>query len=112
MTVLLMIIQNCRRLQLNATKDGFVAHIDALKIAKACKILGAGREKKSDKIDYSAGIYLTQKTIEPVKEGETLAVIYSNKQDVIKESEDLILSAYEISDEEPKYKSLIYKIIN
>lgn len=98
--------------EVKAPKDGFVAHIDALKIAKACKILGAGREKKSDKIDYSAGIYLTQKTIEPVKEGETLAVIYSNKQDVIKESEDLILSAYEISDEEPKYKSLIYKIIN
>ncbi len=98
--------------EVKAPKDGFVAHIDALKIAKACKILGAGREKKSDKIDYSAGIYLTQKTTEPVKEGETLAVIYSNKQDVIKESEDLILSAYEISDEEPKYKSLIYKIIN
>lgn len=98
--------------EVKAPKDGYVANIDALKIAKACKNLGAGREKKSDSIDYSAGIYLTQKYSEPVCAGETIAVIYTNKQETIKEAEELILSAFEITDDEPKPISLIYKIIH
>lgn len=98
--------------EVKATKDGFVKNIDALTIAKACKNLGAGREKKSDKIDYSAGIYLTQKYSEPVKAGETIAVIYTNKQDAVKEAESMVIDAFEISDEEVKPLSLIYKVIN
>ena len=98
--------------EVKSQKNGFVKNIDALKVAKACKNLGAGREKKSDKIDYSAGIYLTQKYSEPVKKGETLAVIYTNKKDTVKEAEKLILSAFEISAKEQEPKSLIYKVIN
>ena len=98
--------------EVKATKDGFVKNIDALKVAKACKNLGAGRDKKSDPIDYSAGIYLTQKYGEPVCEGETIAVIYTNKEETIKGAEELILDAFEIADEEQKTTSLIYKIIH
>ena len=98
--------------EVKADKDGFVKNIDALKIAKACKNLGAGREKKSDSIDYSAGIYLTQKYSEPVKQGETIAVIYTNKQETVKDAEALIKSAFEIADNEQKEISLIYKVIN
>lgn len=98
--------------EVKADKDGFVKNIDALKIAKACKNLGAGRDKKSDPIDYSAGIYITQKYSEPVKQGETIAVIYTNKQDSIQDSEQLIKSAFEISEKQPDEISLIYKIIN
>ncbi len=92
--------------------SGFVKNIDAMKIAKACKNLGAGREKKSDAIDHSAGIYLAKKYSEFVKKGETIAVIYTNRQEAIKESENLIFSAFEISEDKPDKKSLIHKIIN
>ena len=98
--------------EVKATCDGYVKNIDALKIAKACKNLGAGRDRKSDPIDYSAGIYLTQKYGEPVMAGETIAVIYTNKEETIKGAEELILEAFEISDEEQKEQSLIYKIIH
>ena len=74
--------------------------------------MGAGRDKKSDPIDYSAGIYLTQKYGEPVCAGETIAVIYTNKEATIKGAEELILDAFEIADEEQKSTSLIYKIIH
>lgn len=98
--------------EVKAEKDGFVKNIDALKIAKACKNLGAGREKKTDSIDYSAGIYLTQKYGEPVCKGKTIAVIYTNKEDTIKDAEKLILDAFEISENEPEPISLIYRIIH
>ena len=104
--------QSSIKYEVKSEKDGFVENIDALKVAKACKNLGAGREKKSDEIDYSAGIYLTQKYKEPVKKGETIAVIYTNKKETIKEAENLILSAYKISKKEPDDISLIYKIIH
>ncbi|MCD7779585.1 MAG: thymidine phosphorylase, partial [Candidatus Gastranaerophilales bacterium] len=90
--------------EVKSTQTGYVKNIDALKIAKACKNLGAGREKKTDLIDYSAGIYLTQKCSEPAAEGETIAVIYTNKKEAIKEAENLILSAYEFSDTKEEYK--------
>lgn len=98
--------------EVKAAENGFVQNIDALKIAKACKNLGAGREKKSDKIDYSAGIYLTKKYTEYVNSGETIAVIYTNRHDTLKDAEQLILSAFDIGDKKPEKHSLIYKIIN
>ncbi|MBQ9245464.1 thymidine phosphorylase [bacterium] len=103
--------QSSIKYEVKAKKDGFVKNIDALKIAKACKNLGAGRDKKADKIDYSAGIYLTQKYSEPVKKGETIAVIYTNKKSAVKEAESMIIDAFEIAEEKPKKQSLIYKII-
>ena len=98
--------------EVKAKSSGYVKNIDALKVAKACKNLGAGREKKSDPIDYSAGIYLTQKYSEPVQKGETIAVIYTNKKETVKEAENLIIEAFEISENKPKRQSLIYKVIN
>ncbi len=41
--------------------EGFIQRIDAYKVAHACKLLGAGREKVTDKIDHSVGIYLNKK---------------------------------------------------
>ncbi len=98
--------------EIKAVKSGFISNIEALKIAKACKNLGAGREKKTDKIDYSAGVYLTKRYSEAVKKGETISVIYTNKKEAIKEAENLILSAYKISDEKPSKSNIIYKIID
>ena len=98
--------------EVKAPKSGFVNKVEALKTAKACKNLGAGREKKTDKIDYSAGIYLTRRFGEAVKQGETIAVIYTNKKEAVQEAENMILSAYEFSEEKPEKYNMVYKIID
>lgn len=98
--------------EVKAEKSGFVNKIDALKIAKACKNLGAGREKKTDLIDYSAGIYLTKKTPEELQSGDTIAVLYTNKEAALNEAEELVKSAFEITNTKPQTKPLIYKVIN
>ncbi len=98
--------------EVKSDKDSFVKHIDALKVAKACKILGAGREKKTDIIDYSVGVYLNKKDGEAVKKNETFATIYSNKEELIEEAKQLILSAFEFTESRPEKVSLVYKIIN
>lgn len=99
------------KVECEATKDGFVSSTDAYKIAYACKILGAGRDKKTDPIDYSVGIFLNKKSGEEVKKGDVLYTIYSNDSDKTKIAQEYCKSAFVINDNKPAHRDMIYKII-
>lgn len=99
------------RIEIKSKKEGFVQKIDAYNIAYACKLLGAGREKKTDDIDYSVGIYLNKKHGEFCKYGETLYTIYSNDEAKTKLAQATCEEAFELSAHTPVENSLIYKII-
>ena len=55
-------------------------------------LLGAGRNVKEDKIDFSAGIILKAKTGDYVREGDVIATLYSDKNDFAKSEEKLLYS--------------------
>jgi len=99
------------RIEVPTGVEGFVQKIDAYKIAHACKILGAGREKKTDSIDYSVGIYLNKKHGDFCKKDDTLYTIYANDEEKAKTAQQLCEEAFELSAQEPKKNDLIYKII-
>lgn len=80
-------------------------------IGKVACILGAGRETKEDSIDYSAGLKILKKTSDFVKEGETLAILYTNKEEKIEEAKNNYLNALEFSNEKQEKPKLIYEII-
>lgn len=92
-------------------EEGFITSIDAYKIAYACKILGAGREKKTDAIDYSVGIYLNKKHGEFCKKGEALYTIYSNNNEKTQLAKEYCEDAFNFSSQAPAKIDLIYKII-
>lgn len=64
-----------------ADRDGIVKNIDALKLGKLSVSLGAGRESKEDKIDYSVGIYLNKLVGDKVAKGDVIATIYKKDND-------------------------------
>ena len=64
--------------QLTATKAGVVQSMDALLIGRTAVALGAGRDKKSDAVDPSAGIILHKKPGEAVAVGEPLLDLHYN----------------------------------
>ncbi len=97
--------------ELKADKDGYVSHIDALDIAYGCKLLGAGREKKTDTIDYGVGVFLNKKTGEPVVNGETICTIYSNDETKTQSAIEYCKKGFTISGAKPAVGSLIYEII-
>lgn len=99
------------KVECEAKKDGFVSSTDAYKIAYACKILGAGRDKKTDPIDYSVGIFLNKKSGEEVKKGELLYTIYSNDPEKTKIAQQYCEEGIVISDSKPAHKDMIYRII-
>ncbi len=67
----------------HAPFGGYINSMAADKIGAAAMLLGAGRDKKEDRIDSSAGIYLRKKTGDPVEKDEIIASFYTDKKDVI-----------------------------
>lgn len=98
------------QIEVKSQKSGYVKSADALTLAQSAKLLGAGRDKKGDKIDHSVGLVLNKKIGDKVSLGEVLATIHANSENAEKII-DLVQSAYEISDVEIKKEPLIYKII-
>ena len=76
-------------------QSGYVTHIDALAIGNAAMMLGAGREKIGDNVDHSVGIILNKKVNDKIGEGESLATLYANKENV-EEVINVVLNAYTI----------------
>lgn len=97
--------------EIKAEKNGFISKLDALLIAKACKLLGAGRDKKGDSIDFGAGCILNKKTGDKVNAGETLLTLYWNnvKDEKVQEAIEYAQNAFEYSNIEPEKIPLIYK---
>ncbi len=61
-----------------ASSEGYTASIDALEIGKIAVDLGAGRIRKEDDVDPSAGLLLDKKVGDYVHPGELLATLYSS----------------------------------
>ncbi len=62
-----------------APSDGYVARLDALTVAHACTLLGAGREKKGDPVDLSVGVVMQVKVGDRVARGQPLAIVHANE---------------------------------
>lgn len=91
--------------------NGYIMSADAEKIGISAVILGAGREKKDDTIDMSAGIILNKKTGDKVNKGDVIATLYSCNKASFESAKNKFLDALEFSENEPTKEPLIYKII-
>ena len=96
---------------IKSNQNGFIRNIDALKIAKACKFLGAGRVRKDDKIDLNVGIYLNKHYGDKVNKNEPIATIYYNNEKNFLEALQNVNEAFEYSSKMPPTRTLLYKII-
>ena len=94
-----------------ATEDGYVAEIAADSIGLASQHLGAGRKTKEDNIDFSAGVVLSKKVGDFVKQGDVLATLYSDDEEKLREGLAQASEAFVISDKKPKQPELIKNIL-
>ena len=91
--------------------SGYIESIDAEGIGLASQHSGAGRASKEDEIDHSAGIKLVAKRGDRVEISDTIAIVYSSDEGKLKQACEEVLSAYAISDSEPKAEPLIKTMI-
>ena len=97
--------------EIRAEKDGYISEMDCALIGKTATLLGAGREKKGDSIDLSAGIMLAKKTGDFVSRGEILAYLHTNRAEKLGEAEWMYRKALTFSAVPPEKEPLVYKII-
>lgn len=100
-----------KSIEIKAINDGYITSIDSRIVGESAVLLGAGREKKTDTIDYGAGIILYKKTCDKVSSGDTIAILYAENDELLKKGEKLFNTSYEIGDEKPETMPLIYKTI-
>lgn len=91
-----------------AQKEGYITHIDTEKCGIASVVLGAGRETKDSDIDLSAGIIINKKVGDYVSKGDTVATLYSAKEETFMSSETMLREVITIEKEKPEVEPLIY----
>ena len=91
--------------------SGYITAMNAEEIGIASVALGAGRLTKDDEIDHSAGIVLKRKNGDHVLAGETLALLYTNKESKIADAERILLGALSFGKDAPREEPLIYKTV-
>ncbi|MBU0278111.1 MULTISPECIES: thymidine phosphorylase [unclassified Gemella] len=99
------------KFEILSNKSGYIHKIKAENIGKVAMIIGAGREKKEDNIDYSVGILLHKKVGDYVNEGEILAEICYNDKLKLDTSKSLVMDSYIIDNKEKKNLKTIIDII-
>jgi pyrimidine-nucleoside phosphorylase/thymidine phosphorylase len=96
--------------EVKSLKSGYVEAINAEAIGIAAMLLGAGRNKKDDPIDYSAGLTMVKKIGDKVNTGDTICMLHSNL-DEHEEAEAMVLNAFSFSDSEPNPINYVYDVI-
>lgn len=99
------------KLEVKSSISGYVHNLNAFKVGQIASLLGAGRQRKEDEIDYSVGIELLKKVGDKVQEQETLAYIYANDEQKGKQAVRDLQRAYLISAENVEKPKDILEII-
>ena len=106
------LLPKCEKsLEIKAKQDGYIQSIDSRIVGESAVLLGAGREKKTDTIDYGAGIVLLKKTCDKVSVDDTIAILYAETDERLKNAEKLFNTSFTIGVEKPETMPLIYKTI-
>ena len=80
-----------------APAAGYVAEVNAEAIGRACIVLGAGRKKTDDAVDFAVGISDLVKIGDRVSAGAPLLTIHANDRGRLDEAKKLLQTAFRFS---------------
>ena len=94
-----------------ARSGGYVTSVNAEKIGLAAQVLGAGREKKTDIIDPNVGVVMNKRLGDSVSAGESLAMLYANDDQRLREAEKILGGAVNVGPSQPQSAPMVYDVI-
>ncbi len=92
-------------------ESGILHNVDARIVGLSSMIAGAGRKKKEDAIDLTAGVILQEKIGSEVQKGDILAIIQGQKLEQVKEGQAVLKNAFSIDASDYTPTPLIHRII-
>ena len=94
-----------------AREEGFIAALKTSDIGYAAQALGAGRMKKSDRIDPAVGLIMKKRVGEHVDKGEVWCELHANPASDVPAATRLLDGALTLSKEAVKAPKLVYDVI-
>jgi pyrimidine-nucleoside phosphorylase len=95
-----------------APEKGWIKSINAYQVGMAAVVLGAGRQRLEDVIDYRAGIRFYAKPGQKVETGQPLFTIYSENKDILSITLEKISASIEISSAAVEIPKLIHTYLD
>ncbi len=95
--------------EIAAPRAGYVRAARARALGTAAMLLGAGRRQVDDAIDPAAGLRLRAQPGDWVEAGASLCTLYYNQADRLPPARALAASAFELGDEAPAPRPLVWK---
>ena len=99
------------RLDLTAERAGYITRMITSDIGNAAKLLGAGRERKTDELDLSVGIVMRKRLGEQVKRGDVLATLHVGEKSDRIGAFNLLKKSIVIGDAPIKVPPLIQAVV-
>ncbi len=96
---------------LKAERDGYVVKMHTSDIGNAARLLGAGRERKTDVLDLSVGIVMNVRLGDAVKKDDLLATLHVGERSDRIGAYNLLKKSIVIGDEKPEAKPLIQAVV-
>ena len=98
------------KVQIKADSNGYIKDLIALEVAHSAKLLGAGRDKKSDSINYGAGIILYKKVSDVVAKDDVIMELYFDEvsDSKLNDAIEIARNSIKISDEKIEKPQLIF----
>ena len=81
-----------------APAAGFLARVDAESIGRAVLVLGGGRQKTDDVIDYGVGTSALAKIGDQVEKGQPLVTLHANSEEKLAQAMTYVEKAFEITE--------------
>jgi thymidine phosphorylase len=99
------------KLEVKAKCSGYIAEINSEEIGIASLLTGAGRSRKDEKINPSAGIIMNCEIGTKIAENDVLLTLCSDSADMLENALVRAENAIKISQEKPDELPLIYSVI-
>jgi pyrimidine-nucleoside phosphorylase len=98
--------------EVKSASSGYVAAFDTLRIGVISTELGAGRQRVDDMIDPKAGIVFRKKIGDRVEKGETLALIYTDRESALGKAVPDLISSIHIGQEQIARGSVVQSFVD
>ncbi len=100
-----------KRIELRADKDGWLGSIVTSDVGNAAKLLGAGRERKTDELDLSVGLIMKKRVGDRLRRGDVIAELHVGEKSDSVGAYNLLKGAIAISDAPVPKPLLIHAVV-
>jgi len=112
------VVDNCallpsakNRKEIKSRSNGYLFATNCMQFGIALAMLGGGREKKEDTIDFGVGLEFHKRIGDPVAANETLVIIHYNSDAKLADATALIENSFIFSDQPAPSKKLVRRLV-